>query len=62
MLTSQVQLPEGEALTSDEILTGFLLLARAECPFPVVTSSDALVAVVLLMQTALEYNDERSVI
>lgn len=55
-------LSSGEFLLREEILEGFLLLARHEAEFPIVTQSDARLAVMMLTLETLEHNDEHDVI
>lgn len=57
-----LQLPSGESLTAEEILTGLLLLARHEAPFPVITAADAHLALLMLIPAILEHNNDHEVI
>ncbi len=57
-----LQLPSGESLTSEEILTGILLLARHEAPFPVITAADAHLALLMLVPAVLEFNNDSEII
>lgn len=58
----EIQLPSGESLTAEEIVTGFLLLARHESATPVVTSTDALLSVLQLLPAVWEFNDAAAII
>lgn len=58
-LTDEIILPSGESLTSEEILTGFVLLARDSFPGPILGPSDLRHAVVLLMLEALDFAELR---
>lgn len=59
---SEVLLPSGETLTDDEVIHGFLLLARNQAPFPILSTQDAQLACMLLMLVCLGVNAEEGVI
>lgn len=62
MQTEHIQLPSGESLDTEEIIQGFLLLARNEAPFPVVTRADIYLAISLLIPAIIEYNDDNELL
>ena len=62
MTASSIILPSGEELTTEEVLTGLLLLARAEAAFPLMGEHDTLAALLSLIPLVLEFNNEHEII
>jgi|GEM_PF-5134050 len=62
MQSLEIFLSSGESLTPDEIMEGFLLLARNEAMFPMLSEQDRQIACITLVLETLAYNDEKQII
>lgn len=60
--TQRVLLPSGESLTTEEVITAFLLLAREEADFPFLGPKDVQLACLMLIPKILEINDEEEIV
>jgi hypothetical protein len=60
--TKTIQLPSGESLSAEEIVTGFLLLARDLAPFPVITQQDAHLACLMMISEVMSFNETEDLI
>ena len=62
MKTQTIFLRSGESLTLEEVLEAFLLLARAEATFPLLTQHDVHLALLMLMPEVLEHNETEEIV
>lgn len=57
-MPAEIMLRNGELLTEDEILEGFVLLAESESSFPMLSRDDRLKALVALAFRAADFAPE----
>lgn len=62
MQSLEIFLSSGESLTPDEIMEGFLLLARNEAQYPLLSEQDRQIACFTLVLNTLAYNEENRII
>ena len=62
MQSPEIILSSGEALSPEEIMEGFLLLARAEASHPLLSAQDRQIACFMLVLAAIEFNSEEQII
>ena len=62
MNTQNIILRSGESLTWEEVLEAFLLLARAEAHFPILSAHDAHLGCLMLIPDLLDYNEQEQIV
>ena len=61
-MVQNIILRSGEALTREEVMEAFLLLARAEAQFPFLTQHDIHLGCLMLIPDLLDFNEQEDVV